>query len=88
MASGMLELNEPLPHPNGKERLRLCRLASQSGISVYIFQVKFPSIALYETFALDSGGKIAGLTLSRRIRKPRKEGAPQSQRCRYVERIF
>lgn len=42
----------------------LTKKATQGSISVYIFQLKFPSLTLYEAFALDADGKIAGLTLS------------------------
>jgi hypothetical protein len=33
-------------------------------LAVYIYKAQFPSLAIYETFALDSDGKIAGLLLS------------------------
>ena len=50
----------PLGNPSA---FTLTRKASQGGISAYIFQVQFASVTLYEVFALDADGKIAGLRL-------------------------
>jgi hypothetical protein len=51
----------PLGNPSA---FTLSRKTTQSNVSVYIFQVQFPSMTLYEVFALDADGKIAGLSLS------------------------
>lgn len=51
----------PLGNPSA---FRLSRKMTQGNVSVYIFQVQFPSVTLYEAFGIDPDGKIAGLTLS------------------------
>lgn len=51
----------PLGNPT---TFTLSRKATQNGLSVYVFALVFPSVTLYEAFALDPDGKIAGLTLS------------------------
>lgn len=57
----------PLGNPSG---FTLSRKATQGSISVYIFQVQLASITLYEVFALDPDGKIAGLTISPQAPSP------------------
>ncbi|MBV8066516.1 MAG: hypothetical protein JO113_00965 [Candidatus Eremiobacteraeota bacterium] len=51
----------PLGNPSA---FTLSKKASQGGISIYVFQMQFPSLTLYEIFALDADGKIAGLRLT------------------------
>jgi len=52
----------PLGDPTA---LTFDKKTSQGTIAVYVFKVQFPSITLYETFAVDPDGKIAGLYLGR-----------------------
>jgi hypothetical protein len=43
----------------------LSRTMTRGSLKIYVFQVVFPSITLYETFALDPDGKIAGLYIGK-----------------------
>jgi hypothetical protein len=52
----------PLGDPSG---FTLSRTMTRGSLSIYVFQVVFPSITLYETFALDPDGKIAGLFIGK-----------------------
>jgi D-alanyl-D-alanine carboxypeptidase len=50
----------PLGNPSA---FTLSKKITQGSVTAYVFAVQFPSITLYETFALDPDGKIAGLLL-------------------------
>jgi hypothetical protein len=52
----------PLGNPSA---FTLSRKMTQDSVSVYVFQVQFPSITLVEMFALDPDGKIAGLYITK-----------------------
>jgi hypothetical protein len=51
----------PLGDPSS---FTLYRKVTNGSLSIYVYQVVFPSMTLYETFAFDADGKIAGLLLT------------------------
>jgi hypothetical protein len=42
----------------------LIKKMTQGSVTAYVFVVEFPTVTLYETFALDPDGKIAGLLIT------------------------
>ncbi len=42
----------------------LIKKMTQGSVTAYVFVVEFPKVMLYETFALDPDGKIAGLLIT------------------------
>jgi hypothetical protein len=42
----------------------LSKKMTQGSVTAYVFVVEFPKVMLYETFALDPDGKIAGLLIT------------------------
>ncbi len=42
----------------------LSKKVTQGSVTAYVFVVQFPKVTLYETFALDPDGKIAGLLIT------------------------